>query len=166
VATRTGFVTVQKTPTLPPGEKTTVDLPMFTAEQLTKYKRRWKQPLPWSVLAAGIVIAGVGGIMHWQASQAFKQYDNGVTSCSIGSASGGCNPSGSLNGKLSTGNGLQASAITAYALGGALIVTGGVLAYLNRARPYHVESEPEAGRVSVVPVVGPGIAGLMATVRY
>jgi hypothetical protein len=36
VAMRTGLVSVQKTPTLLPGEKTTVELRMFTAEQLTR----------------------------------------------------------------------------------------------------------------------------------
>jgi hypothetical protein len=167
VATRTGMVTVQKTPTLPPGEKTTVELRMFTAEQLTRYTRRWSQALPISVLVAGIVVAGGGGIMQWQANEQFKQFDSGVAGCSVGSSDGGCRPDGSLANKRSTGDGLQASAFVAYGVGGALVVAGGVLTYLNRARPYHIGSDSDTSpAVTVAPVVGPGHAGLVATVRY
>jgi hypothetical protein len=165
VATKSGFVTVEKSPTLPPGEKTTIDLHLFTAEQLTRYKRRWSQAVPVAVLVTGIVVAGAGGIMHWQANEQFKQFDSGIVMCSVGSPNGGCTPNGSLAGKRTTGNALQASAFTAYGLGAAVVAVGGVLMYLNRGRPYHVEGDV-TGPVSVAPVVGPGAAGLMATVRY
>jgi hypothetical protein len=162
VAARSGYLTVEKTPMLLPGEKTTLDLKMYTAEQLTRYKRRWSQALPIGLLVTGIVIAGGGGIMHWQANEQFKQYDTGVTTCSAGNALGGCNPMGALARKLTTGQALQATAFTAYGVGGALVVVGGVLTYLNRGRPYHINAD----QVSLAPVVGPGTAGLMATIRY
>ncbi|HXU69233.1 MAG TPA: hypothetical protein VN947_07875 [Polyangia bacterium] len=167
VATRKGFVTVQKTPNLPPGEKTMIDLRMFTAEQLTHYKRRWSVYMPFAVLAAGIVVAGTGGILQWQANESFKAYDRGINSCSVGSLSGGCTPNGSLADKRSAGNAMQGTAFAFYGIGAGLVAAGGVLAYLNRARPYHVEAESEGPPpVQVVPVVTSSAAGISVTVRY
>jgi hypothetical protein len=135
---------------------------LYTAEQLTRYKRRWSLAMPIAVLVTAIVVAGGGGIMHWQANEQFKKYDAGVTSCSTGNAMFGCHPMGSLAAKLSTGQALQASAFTAYGVGAALVAIGGALTYMNRGRPYHINADT----LSLAPVVGPGTAGLMATIRY
>jgi hypothetical protein len=167
VAERRGFVTVQKTPTLPAGEKTKIDLRMFTAEQLTHYKRRWPLYMPLTVLAAGVVVAAVGGILQWQASESFKAYDAGIGACSLGSATGGCTPNGALAGKRSAGDAMQGTAFAFYAVGAGLIAAGGVLAYMNRARPYHVdETEPQPPPVVVAPVVSSSAAGVSVTVRF
>jgi tetratricopeptide (TPR) repeat protein len=165
VAERRGFVTVQKTPTLPAGETTKIDLRMFTAEQLTRYKRRWPLYMPVAVLAAGVVVAGVGGILQWQASESFKAYDRSITTCSLGSATGGCTPNGALAGKRSAGEAMQGTALAFYGVGAALIAAGGVLAYMNRARPYHVD-EGEAPPLVVAPVVSSSAAGVSVTVRF
>jgi tetratricopeptide (TPR) repeat protein len=164
VAERRGFVTVQKTPTLPAGEKTKIDLRMFTAEQLTRYKRRWPLYMPVAVLAAGIVAAGVGGILQWQASESFKAYDRGIASCSLGSATSGCTPNGALAGKRSAGEAMQGTAFAFYAVGAGLVAAGGVLAYMNRSRPYHVEEETPP--VVVAPVVSSSAVGVSVTVRF
>ena len=165
VAQRRGFVAVQKTPTLPPGEKTKIELRMFTAEQLTHYKRRWPLYMPLTVLAAGVVVAAVGGILQWQATESFRAYDRGITSCSLGSATGGCTPNGALAGKRSAGDAMQGTAFAFYAVGAGLIAAGGVLAYMNRARPYHVD-EAEPPPVVVTPVVSSSAAGVSVTVRF
>jgi hypothetical protein len=165
VAERRGFVTVQKTPTLPAGETTKIELRMFTAEQLTHYKRRWPLYMPLAVLAAGVVVAGVGGILQWQASESFKAYDSGIGSCSLGSATGGCTPNGALAGKRSAGEAMQGTAFAFYGVGAALVAAGGVLAYMNRARPYHVD-EAEPRPLVVAPVVSSSAAGVSVTVRF
>ena len=162
VATHLGYVPTQKTPTLAAGQKETVALTLYTDEQLTQYHRRWSNALPWSVLAAGVVVAAVGGIMHWQASEHFKSYDAGVTACSTGSLSGGCMPGGSLADKKSAGESLQAAAIAFYAIGAVTAVAGGVLMYLNRARPSRVEAD----KLSWTPIVGPQGGGLVATLHF
>jgi hypothetical protein len=165
VAEKTGYVTAQKTPMLPPGVKTTVDLKLYTAEELTHYKRRWHQAMPWSILAAGVVVAAVGGILHWQAGEKMKEYDSGVSACSMGSMNGGCMPDGDLAGKRSAAEALQGVAIAGYAIGGAIVVTGGVLAYLNRAQPYRVIPDRETP-VSVLPLIGPTGGGAVATFHF
>lgn len=164
VAERRGYVSVQKTETLPPGQTTKIELRMFTAEQLTRYKRRWPLYMPIAVLAAGVVVAGVGGILHWQANESFKAYDSGVSSCSLGSATGGCTPNSALASKRSTGDAEQGTAFAFYGIGAAAIVAGGVLTYMNRARPYHVDEEPPP--VVVAPVVSSNGAGASVTVRF
>jgi hypothetical protein len=167
VAERKGYVGVQKTPTLPPGETTKIELRMFTAEQLTHYKRRWPLYVPVAVLAAGVVAAGVGGILNWQATESFKAYDRGVSSCSLGSATGGCTPNGALAGKRSAGDAMQGSAFALYGIGAALVAAGGVLMYLDRARPYHVEQGDTAQPpVIVAPVVSSNGGGATVMVRF
>lgn len=165
VAEERGFVTVQKTPTLPAGETTKLELRLFTAEQLTRYKRRWPLAMPVAVLAAGVVVAGVGGILQWRASESFKDYDRGIGTCSLGSATGGCTPNGALAGKRSAGEAMQGTAFAFYGIGAALVAAGGVLVYMNRAHPYHVD-EGDAPPVVVVPVVSSGAAGVSVTARF
>ena len=167
VAERKGFVGVQKTPTLPPGETTKIELRLFTAEQLPRYKPRWPIYVPIAVLAAGVGAAGVGGILNWQATESFKAYDRGVSSCSLGSATGGCMPNGALAGKRSAGDAMQGSAFALYGIGAALVAAGGVLLYMDRARPYHVEQgETAQPPVVVAPVLGSSGGGATVTVRF
>lgn len=164
VATKTGYVTTQKTPILPAGLRTPIDLPLYTAEELTHYHRRWAAWIPWTVLGAGAAIAGVGGILHWRAGETYRQFDAGVKTCSQTSTNGGCTPAGALAGKRATADDLQVGAIVGYGLGGAALVTGAVLAYLNRARPYRVS--PDADKVALAPVVQPNGGGVVATIRF
>ena len=80
---------------------------------------------------------------------------------------GGCTPNGSLAGKRSAGDAMQGSAFAFYAVGAGLIAAGGVLTYLNRARPYHVEEgETAQPPVVVAPVVSSNAAGATVTVRF
>jgi tetratricopeptide (TPR) repeat protein len=168
VGEKQGFVTANKTPLLPPGQKTVIHLKMYTADELTAYKRRWSVAMPWSILAAGIVVAGVGGILHWQASDQYGAYDRGITSCAMGNPStGGCTPGPSISDHKSTGDALQDVAYAAYGIGGALVVTGGVLAYLNRAKPYRVNPEADTGpKVTLLPSFGRDGAGVVSIVRF
>jgi hypothetical protein len=163
VGVKQGYVTTQKAPVLLPGEKTTIALQMFTADEMITYHRRWNNALPWSVFGAGILVAGLGGIMHWQASTHYKSYDSGVSDCATQAGSFGCNPMSSLSSKKSVGDGLQIGAFVAYGVGGATAIGGLVLAVLNRAKPVRVERE---NKVSVSAAIGPGGAGASATVRF
>jgi hypothetical protein len=58
----------------------------------------------------------------------------------------------------------QRVAVTAYAVGGAALTTGLVLAYLNR--PRLAESETGDAAVSVAPMISPGAAGFTALLRF
>jgi hypothetical protein len=129
---------------------------------MTQYRRRWSNALPWSVVGAGAAIAVVGGILQSQAIGKLKSYDSGVSTCSMGSPTGGCMPSSALASQKSSGEAMQAAAIAFYAIGGAAIVTGAVLVYLNRARPHRVDAD----RLTWTPVVGPSGGALVATLHF
>ena len=123
--------------------------------------------MPVAVLAAGVVAAGVGGILQWQATESFKAYDRGIISCSVGSTTNGCTPNGALADKHSAGDAMQGSAFAFYAIGAGLVAAGGVLLYLDRARPYHVEQGDTAQPpVIVAPVVSSTGGGATVTVRF
>jgi hypothetical protein len=163
LAEKPGFVNAQKAPVFSPGEQATIDLKLFTVEQMTEYRRRWHAAVPWSVLAAGVVVAGIGGIMHWQTSVKYHDYDNQITDCARAGGGFGCMPTGAISGSKSTGDGLQAGAFTAYAVGGGIFVAGAVLAVLNRAKPVQVQRDRQ---VSVQPSYGKGGASLSASFRF
>jgi hypothetical protein len=113
-------------------------------------------------------VAAGGGLLHLQARNSFDSFDAGILSC------GGCEPEPALNSKRTRGDSLQKVAVGTYAAGGAALVTGMVLLYINRAQPYRVTpDEIEQGvratpeqAVSVVPLVGGGASGALATFKF
>jgi hypothetical protein len=131
------------------------------------------------------VVAGAGGLMHYGAARSFNSFDTGVTAC------GGCVPPATLLSDRSTGTNLQRVAITSYVIGGAAMVTGAVLLYINRLQPYRKsdlaepstapsegkpdakpeETKPEPKKstepdLSFLPYVGKGEGGLLAQLRF
>jgi len=166
VATKPGFVTSHKSPMLPPGQKTVVNLDLFTAEEMTHYRRRWANAMPWSVMVAGIVIAGVGGILHWQAHEGFGAYDRGIGICSMAGQTGGCTPDPTLAGKKTQAESLQGAAFAMYGIGAGTVVAGAVLAYFNRLRPYQTTETDKLAKVQVSPLFGPSGAGIVTTVHF
>jgi hypothetical protein len=162
VATKDGYLTNEVSKSLPAGELTAFELKLYTAGDLTQYRRAWSVWVPWSVVGGGAALALGGGGLHYGASQRFKQFDSGIADC------GGCVPDGVLTGSRANGNTLQKLAVGSYAVGGAALVTGALLVYMNRLLPYvgtaSAETKPET--VSVAPVVGAGTSGLSAEIRF
>ena len=165
VGTKLGFVPTQKTPLLPPGQKTIVDLKMFTDDQMTIYKRRWHNAIPWTVFGAGVVIAGVGGVLHWQSSEQIKAYDKGILACGEASATGGCTPDDALRNKKTHSEALQIGAFAAYGIGAATVIIGSVLAVVNRAKPERVNPDKDP-KISISPIFAPGGAGVVTTIQF
>lgn len=184
VATKQGYLTNQMSRALPAGELTALDLKLFKAEDLTKYKRRWSQAVPWGVVAAGAVVGLAGAGLHYGAAKSFDDFDQKVL------ASNGSAATNELTSLRSQGNTLQGVAIGCYAVGGAALVTGVVLVYLNRLIPYQdttpgtapdkkdapaktpgapapqekpADKDPTWG---LVPLLGPDGAGVSATFRF
>ncbi|HEX2569745.1 MAG TPA: hypothetical protein VH877_09320 [Polyangia bacterium] len=163
VARRADSFPTEQTTTLPAGETTTIDLKLYRAEDLTRFRRKWAAWKPWMAVAGGIVVAGVGGILHWQGRESIRAFDTGVAdNCPTG-----CNPIPSdLAALRSRGRAEQALAIVAYSLGGAGIVTGGVLIHINRPQAFRIKPTEQAPVLSFAPLVGPGQAGLLTTFRF
>lgn len=162
VAAKSGFVTDNETRTLEPGGQATFKLQLYTAEQLTRYHRRWSAWEPWAVVGAGVGIGLAGGLLQLEARNNFSSYDAGIRACS------GCVPDAHLAGLKSSANTDQALAIVSYALGGAAVVGGLALVYVNRLQPYRVEADHLSGpaRLSVAPLLGGGTTGVTALFRF
>jgi hypothetical protein len=160
VATLPGHVSSDQSRTLLPGETTTLDLKLFTSEDLIRYQRRWSAAMPWLVMGAGVAVAGGGAFIHMRSRDHFRAFETGIANC------GGCVPSGPVADERSRGDLMQTGAFAGYALGGAALVTGAVLAVLNQPKPYRIDPGQEAATVDVTPLVGAGSGGALATFRF
>jgi hypothetical protein len=161
-ASKEGHLTNSQSRALPAGEKTSVELKLFTADDLTQYRRKWSAWKPWAVVGTGVALAAGGALLHMQARDSYEAFDLGVTAC------GGCVPDTGLADQRTRGDTMQTLAVGGYAVGGAALVTGVVLVYMNRLQPYRVDDQvkqPEPA-VTVAPLVGGGSRGVSATLRF
>jgi hypothetical protein len=161
VATGEGYLTNDQSRTFSPGERTAVELKLFTSDDLIQYRRKWSAWKPWAVVGAGAALAAGGTLMHMTARDDYAKFDTAIAAC------GGCVPETSVAGQRTRGDTLQTGAFVAYGVSGAALVTGAVLLYLNRLQPYQV-TQDEAGKTaaSVTPIIGAGGAGASAAFRF
>ncbi len=161
VATGEGYLTQDQSRTLSPGERVTLDLKLFTSDDLIQYRRKWSAWKPWAVVGTGVALAAGGVLMHTTARGDFARFDTAITDC------GGCVPAPAVAEQRSRGDTLQKGAFAAYGLGGAALVTGAVLLYVNRLQPHQVDlSEASKPSASVTPYLGAGGGGASATFRF
>ncbi|HEX2573342.1 MAG TPA: hypothetical protein VH877_27585 [Polyangia bacterium] len=171
VASREGYVPTQRTETLPAGKKTLLKLTLYTNDELTRYRRKFPVWKPWMAVVAGVVVGGAGGILHWQAGRDFAAYDRGIADCSQRNNGQGCISVPPDVAALQTrAQALRTAAFAAYGVGGAGVVTGIVLVGVNRRVAYRIKPADDQPPVSLslhlAPVLGPGQAGMVATLRF
>ena len=164
LAEKQGYTARITAPYIGPGEHFRIELKLYTADELTRYRRRWQTTwIPYAV-AGGALAAGIaGGLLEASAQSSYQSYDNQVKACNQNDA--GCAQSSSLKNLRSSGDTKKTLGIVGYSVAGAALVTAGVLWYLNRPEAYQIraedlQNEPDtAPHVSVAPVVAPGYAG-------
>jgi hypothetical protein len=162
VATKDGHLPTDVSRTLLPGETTKLDMRVYTAEELTRYRRSWSPWKPWALLGAGAALAASGGYFHMQARSNFRDFDAGINLC------GGCVPEPDLANKRTRGDSMQKVAFGTYAVGGAALVTGAVLVWMNQPEAYRItpgEAMNEQ-QITVAPLLGSGERGVVATLRF
>jgi hypothetical protein len=169
IAEKEGYQARVKAPDVHGGDRFSIELKLYTASDLTRYKRRWDRTwMPYAVMGAGVVVGGIGGLLELSAQSSFKSYDQKVASCS--SNNSGCpNSTPGLDSLRSSGDTKQDLAYVGYGIGIGAVAVGAVLAYLNRSEPYEIKpddlgdrddgSEPEPPHVTVAPIVSPTMAG-------
>lgn len=162
VASKEGHAPTNLSRSLPAGEKTAVALKLYTAEDLTRYQRRWPAWRPWAVLGTGAAVALAGGALHMQAKGSFEDFDTRIAQC------GGCVPTPDVSDLRTRGDSQQQLAFGAYAVGGAAVVTGAILLYINRPQAFRISVDEAASPqgVSVTPVVSGRDGGILATFRF
>jgi hypothetical protein len=171
VARREGLVTNQSVRVLEGGQTHVIDLELKTLEELTEHHRRWDAWKPWAVVGAGAAVVLTGGALHYAGAQKIQEANRRANEeCSTGCPGGEPPDVKSLR---QQGTNMQQAAIAAYAVGGATLVVGSVLAYLNRdqtrVRPYDT-AEPGApaprARIELSPFAAPGAPGVSVAVRF
>ncbi|OJT26638.1 hypothetical protein BO221_00930 [Archangium sp. Cb G35] len=161
VASKEGFLPTDQSRTLLPGETATLQLKMFTSEDLIEYRRKWAAWMPWAVMGAGVAVGAGSGWLHLQARDNLRALDAGVTQC------GGCFLTPTLDATLNRGNTYQALAMGGYAVGGAALITGVVLVFINQPQPFQIDpNQKKVETVSVAPLVGGGTGGILTTFRF
>jgi hypothetical protein len=161
-ATKEGFLPTDMNQTLLPGETASLSVKLYTATDLTRYRRQWSAWKPWAVVGAGAAVALAGGALHMQARGSFEKFDTRIVEC------GGCIPAQEVTDLRTRGTSMQQLAFGAYAVGGAALVTGAVLAFINRPQAYQINPD-EAGApesASIAPLLGHGEGGILATFRF
>lgn len=120
-----------------------------------KVVHRYSTWMPWTVFGGGLVLAGFGGLIQYEASQSMSSYDRQVsTNC----AGVGCTPTqveAFANDKHNAERDNKI-AIGVMSVGAAGAIVGGVLLYMNRGRTVYeggVEHQgpPPAAQVGFAP---------------
>jgi hypothetical protein len=165
VAEKQGYNARVNAPYIGGGEHFRIELKLYTAEELTRYRREWNKTwAPWAVVGGGVAIAAIGGLLEVSAQSSFKDFDAQVAKC----GTTGCDITPALTNVKSSGDTKQTMSYVGYGLGGATVITGLVLAYINRNKPYQIRPEDlgEQAPVTFAPIVSPGMTGGMAEVHF
>jgi hypothetical protein len=170
IATKEGYLPREINETFPPGDTRIVDVQLQTEADMMEMRRLFSNAVPWTVLLGGVAVAGGSLGLHFAANGAYQQYDQGINDCANADpVVGGCTPSLDLQARKSSGDTLQSLAFVGYGVGGAAVITGAILLYVNRLQPYRrqtvdvVNARPE---VSVAPLLGPGVGGAQLNVSF
>jgi hypothetical protein len=148
-ATRQGWQSIIKSVVLVPGtaeEK----IELVPLEQAIRMERRYDVWKPWAVVGSGAALLVAGTALQLVAKSNLDEYDDIVADrCRLG-----CDLSMTLDEserELRTKGRLQSKiAVGLFTVGAATAITGGVLLYLNRERPFtegtlHVSADGTSG---------------------
>jgi hypothetical protein len=169
IATKEGYITKEINESFPPGDTRVIDVQLQTEADLSEMRRLFSNAVPWTVLLAGVAVAGGSVGLHFAADGAYKEFDRGINDCGAADPLvGGCVPSLELQAKKQSGDTLQTLAFVGYSVGGVAIVTGAILLYVNRLQPYRRQQVDVVNtpQVTVAPMVGPNGGGAAVHVSF
>ncbi len=161
-----GYAPTQLNLKLTGGEPSRLELKLFTDSELTREKRKMPVWIPYGVLGAGVVIAGVGGLLHVSARTSFDDYDAAIAACAMTDSTGGCSMrTPEVVAMKSSAESNQTLAFATYTVGGLAIAAGLALVIINRPQAYRIDpfaEEAPTGAMSIAPVIGADHAGVAA----
>ncbi len=150
-----------------PGTKKKVRLVLLSYAEKVNLTRRWAPWVPWTVVGSGAAALALGAILYWRAAADIKSYDDWFRSeehlAGCTAPGGGCYeeeiPS-SVRRLPGQSRAEQWTGVAFFATGGALVVSGLVLAILNRPRAL-----PRQRQLLAAPhlLLAPGPEGVQAT---
>jgi hypothetical protein len=175
VATKAGRIPATEQAVLSPGELGRYELALALPASVTA-ERRWTAWKPWVVVGAGAIVMMGAGYIDYDTSRSFDSFDTEFDAL----CGNGCPddevPQALRDGLRRTERAQRVGQIS-YAIGGAALVTGVVLVYMNReqvVRRGGPAGYERAGRGSprpvralvFMPVLGPGQAGIQAALHF
>jgi hypothetical protein len=178
VAEKPGYATGLDAPFIGPGETFRIELKLYTAEELTRYRRRWQAKwMPYAVMGGAVAVGATGFLLSRSAQSSFDDYDAKIRRCNdMSGNNSGCMVSSSLQDIKDSGNSKRTASFVMYGVAGAAAVTGALLLFLNRETSYQISSDDyrreqldkdrKAHNVTVTPLVSPSMAGAMLDARF
>lgn len=154
VAEKPGYNAQVDAPYVEPGQNFRIELTLYTADELTRHKRRWNATwMPYAVVGGGVALGILGGAMQLSASSSYDEYDSEVARCNEASGRMGCTDAAVLEIKDS-GDTKRTLGYVGYGLAGAAIATGAVMLYLNREQSYQITADEYKAQLRKTGVVG------------
>jgi tetratricopeptide (TPR) repeat protein len=133
------------------GPATQAVIDMKVEEAARRMDRRWSRLLPWEVLAAGVVVAGIGGGLYELSNHDYSLYTRDANSCAASAGIPGYCPAGPANSHLhvlsSRAASLADGEYAALGLGGAIAAAGFVMILVNS--PHLVSADVERDHVAI-----------------
>ncbi len=168
IAEKPGYNAEAEVPFIGPGETFRIELKLYTADELTRYHRKWKTTwMPYAVIGGGVAVGVLGGVFALSATSSYKEFDTEVTRCNIESMGGGC-AGASVTDLRDSGDTKKTMSYVAYGVAGGAIVAGLVMVYVNRSETYQItadqykaEQRKVAPSVSFTPVIASDSVGAM-----
>lgn len=148
------------------GQKFRIELKLYTAEELTRYRRRWDNTwFPYIFLGAGVVAGATGALLEHSAQSSYDQFNAKVAACNTPTT--GCSiKTPGITSLRDSGDTKRLAGFVGYGAAGAAAVTGAILLWVNRREPYQISPEQlnaTPGALAVAPLVSPEAVG--ATVQ-
>jgi hypothetical protein len=159
VATQRGYEPTSVSREFKPGEKLRISLKLLSENDVIRHQSPWPMWQPWAVVGSGIALLAGGGLLHGQVREDYRAFDAGILKC----GNQGCIPDSQLDGFRSRGDSLQRVAVGSYAGGGAAVLTGAVLLYLNRPQPQRIIPGQSEEAVRIEPLEGSTTGTQMTT---
>lgn len=172
VAEKPGFNAEVEAPFIGPGEIYRIELRLYTAEELTRHKRRWEQAwLPYAVIGGGAAFGLIGLGLGVSAGSSYDEFDAEVARCNMTSMGAGCEQSQVIE-LRDSGDTKKTMSYIGYGIAAGAVAVGVTMIYLNRSLAYQITAddyrkevrakERESGhQVNITPIVAPDIAGAM-----
>lgn len=163
VADKSGYQARISAPFIGPGEHFRIELKLYTAEELTRYNRKWKATwMPWTVIGAGVAIALGGAALELSADATYNDFDKKVAACNMNNA--GCPTSAELTDLRKSGDTKKTLGYVGYGVAGGAVAAGILLAIINRPqayqiRPEQLQAEQAGATVAIQPIISPTMAG-------
>lgn len=170
-ATKDGYLPDEKVVVLSAGEHEQIQLRLFTEDEITVAVRRMPSWIPWATLGGGALLLSLGGVMHNMSDNGFNRFDTEFDALCVdlrGCMEEGLSPE--LSGTLDGSRLQQNIGRISYVLGGAALVTGVALVFINRPKRVRREipDDGDAGinAMTITPMVDRASAGVSARIRF